>query len=288
MTPGSAVPPPGWYPDPAGRFQVRWWDGSTWTSGVASAGVQITDPVPVPTVVHREEAAAAEETPTAGDAGDAEEGVDVEGGELPESTDPSAPILDIEFKINAFRKERIILSLNHIESSKTSIPFDDIESVAYMVTRHSTYGVPVTTVYEFHFESRRGNISFKTGVASAAKADVKAAKTDELRRIIAVSEHIIEPRLRERYVATLLGGATANCGGVDLSRTGLRVSKLGAEKQVPWADVVGAHFKAGHVVVMRRDPNDAAKAKVVTRIPMRRANSVLLPRLLPQLKAAVG
>jgi len=48
----DAVPPPpppvvpaGWQPDPTGRFQVRYWDGSQWTPHVSTAGVQDTDPV---------------------------------------------------------------------------------------------------------------------------------------------------------------------------------------------------------------------------------------------------
>ena len=40
---GSA---PGWHPDPAGRWQLRWWDGSAWTAQVASGGRQASDPVP--------------------------------------------------------------------------------------------------------------------------------------------------------------------------------------------------------------------------------------------------
>lgn len=29
--PGSPGPPPGWYPDPSGEAEKRWWDGATWT-----------------------------------------------------------------------------------------------------------------------------------------------------------------------------------------------------------------------------------------------------------------
>ena len=36
---GSAAPiPAGWYTDPAGRYEQRYWDGSSWTSHVCSHG----------------------------------------------------------------------------------------------------------------------------------------------------------------------------------------------------------------------------------------------------------
>ena len=39
--------PPGWYTDPAGRYELRYWDGSAWTEHVSRAGQQYRDP-PVP------------------------------------------------------------------------------------------------------------------------------------------------------------------------------------------------------------------------------------------------
>jgi hypothetical protein len=36
--------PAGWYADPAGRFELRYWDGSAWTEHVSRAGQQFTDP----------------------------------------------------------------------------------------------------------------------------------------------------------------------------------------------------------------------------------------------------
>ncbi len=37
--------PAGWYSDPAGRYENRYWDGDQWTEHVASAGVASTDPL---------------------------------------------------------------------------------------------------------------------------------------------------------------------------------------------------------------------------------------------------
>lgn len=39
----SAVPA-GWYADPSGRFELRYWDGAAWTEHVSRAGQQETDP----------------------------------------------------------------------------------------------------------------------------------------------------------------------------------------------------------------------------------------------------
>src|SRR3954453_14944516 len=41
--PAPAVPA-GWYADPAGRFELRYWDGTTWTEHVSPSGQQFTDP----------------------------------------------------------------------------------------------------------------------------------------------------------------------------------------------------------------------------------------------------
>jgi Protein of unknown function (DUF2510) len=44
--PAQATPsvPAGWYHDPAGRYELRYWDGSAWTEHVSRAGQQYTDP----------------------------------------------------------------------------------------------------------------------------------------------------------------------------------------------------------------------------------------------------
>jgi len=36
--------PAGWYADPSGRYDLRYWDGTTWTEHVSRAGQQYTDP----------------------------------------------------------------------------------------------------------------------------------------------------------------------------------------------------------------------------------------------------
>jgi len=37
--------PANWYPDPLGRYELRYWDGAVWTDYVATQGVQALDPL---------------------------------------------------------------------------------------------------------------------------------------------------------------------------------------------------------------------------------------------------
>ncbi len=41
----AVLPPAAWHPDPAGRHQLRWWDGTEWTEWVGDGGVMSEDPV---------------------------------------------------------------------------------------------------------------------------------------------------------------------------------------------------------------------------------------------------
>jgi hypothetical protein len=44
VQPSVPTTPAGWYPDPSGRFEMRYWDGGAWTEHVARGGQQFTDP----------------------------------------------------------------------------------------------------------------------------------------------------------------------------------------------------------------------------------------------------
>jgi Protein of unknown function (DUF2510) len=45
VAPAAVVTTPaGWYPDPSGRFEMRYWDGTAWSEHVSRQGQQYTDP----------------------------------------------------------------------------------------------------------------------------------------------------------------------------------------------------------------------------------------------------
>ena len=44
----TSSPQPGWYADPAGIGDLRWWDGARWTDATVTDGVPSARPLPVP------------------------------------------------------------------------------------------------------------------------------------------------------------------------------------------------------------------------------------------------
>jgi hypothetical protein len=40
----ASTVPAGWYADPSGRYELRYWDGNAWTEHVSRSGQQFTDP----------------------------------------------------------------------------------------------------------------------------------------------------------------------------------------------------------------------------------------------------
>lgn len=59
----APLPPPDWHPDPTGRHQYRYWDGTRWTDWAADNGFQLVDPLalsPAPAVSARPGAALAD------------------------------------------------------------------------------------------------------------------------------------------------------------------------------------------------------------------------------------
>ena len=44
--PSQPMPAEGWYVDPTSRFELRYWNGSTWTQYVVRAGQTLSDPIP--------------------------------------------------------------------------------------------------------------------------------------------------------------------------------------------------------------------------------------------------
>lgn len=60
----SAMDAAQWHPDPLGRHELRYWDGSDWTDNVSDGGVPSTEPVEQPALSPGDEMLAIEATTT--------------------------------------------------------------------------------------------------------------------------------------------------------------------------------------------------------------------------------
>jgi hypothetical protein len=284
------APPPGWYADPAGRFEHRWWDGTTWTEAVATRGQQWTDPLVVTSPA--QVPAAGDPTVVVASEGDAtavaDRGFDETAIALPGGAQPDTIVVNTDVTISGFRNRHVRATLRELQVGSSTIRFDDATAVSYMATRQSVNGVPTNTTYQFELHSLRDKIKLSYSVGSVGRRESKDEKTNVYRGLIAVSAHAIEPRLRGSAVAQIVGGGSVRISSLQLHAGGIFLqAKIGSDKSVTWSDVVGARFAAGSVQVVVRHPSDPTRTKVLATIPMKQLNSVLLPELLPQVQAAL-
>ena len=103
----TSTPAPGWHPDPMGRFQHRYWDGSRWTGHVSTGGSQTVDPTPlVPPVAPEGERDSTEQvTATPSDEGNRAEHA---SGPREATATPARPAKE---KITPFNAKRVAKQL---------------------------------------------------------------------------------------------------------------------------------------------------------------------------------
>lgn len=94
--------PPKWYPDPSGRAELRYWDGSVWTDHVSNQGIQGVD--------------------SAAEAAASMRAREAESGQTPPAATPAddGDELDREAKVNAGHVQRIagVLANNGLHATR--------------------------------------------------------------------------------------------------------------------------------------------------------------------------
>ncbi len=273
--PGSVTAPAaGWYPDPLGRHQHRYWDGAAWSPHVADHGVAATDPLPAGApAVHQ-----------------------VAGSARPAHDDPDAPaarpaaagyLVDLEVSSGVFGKKPLRLDDETLQWGDDRVALADVEAVAYCVTRTTYNGVPSGTNYSFFVWShgRQTKVVLSTAlVRSKAARDAYAEAFTTLANTFA---RLVEPRLRQALAERVARGETVEVAGTRLSSRGIEKNvPLRGTKSVTWDRLAGAGFHQGMVVVHgARD--GARQSKAAFTVAMTEPNAVLLPDLIHQLAGGV-
>lgn len=159
-TQGSVAP--GWYADPSGRHEIRWWDGVRWRDAVMDKGVRSDDPLPslVPTV--QEETVTASESgaetrqsaPTPSDAAaDSEspaEGSDAADAKITMfsakriATDLQKETKELRSRVRAL--EAVAREYGGLEAAEISMRIEELR--AQEATQHENAAVELGTVHQ--------------------------------------------------------------------------------------------------------------------------------------------
>jgi hypothetical protein len=74
---------PGWHPDPAGRYEYRYWNGAAWTDDVSRAGITASDPLDEPSPPATAQPNSGTQAPDGSEADDAARAICPAGHENP-------------------------------------------------------------------------------------------------------------------------------------------------------------------------------------------------------------
>nr|WP_114854513.1 DUF4041 domain-containing protein [Brachybacterium sp. YJGR34] len=122
MSEQSSVPP-GWYPDPSGRHEQRWWDGGRWRDAVIDQGVRSDDPL-LPVAPDNERTAAAQAT-TTGSADAADAKITVFSAKKI-ATDLQAETKQLRSRVSAL--ERVARDYGGLEAAEIAVRLEALRS----------------------------------------------------------------------------------------------------------------------------------------------------------------
>lgn len=166
-----------------------------------------------------------------------------------------------------FSNKEVIFKETYLEYGKKKVPYGEIKTVSYLVTKHSINGIPSGTDYQFWLNSEEESISLKL-------------KNEEWEKIVDISRQFIEPLLIQKIIHQIFEKEEEyNIRNVTLNKAGYSRDKFfGGIDEVLWKDNI---FTPGYdqgKILLYKEKN--GKGKSFAQIPMSTANSVLLPKLL--------
>lgn len=265
------APAAGWYPDPSGRHQLRYWDGAAWSTHIADQGVAGVDPLPAGPG-QGPEMVAVPDRPVPDDSGS------------PPARPASAGChVDLDVNSGVFGKKRLRLDDETLQWGDDRVALAGVEAVAYCVTRTSYNGVPSGTNYSFFVWSQGRQTKIVLSTALARSKAGREALAEAFTTLANTFARLVEPRLRQGLAERVARGEVVEVAGARLSSRGLEKNvPLRRTKLVPWGRFAGAGFHQGTVVVHAlRDGGGQSKAAFT--VAMTEPNAVLLPDLLHQL-----
>ncbi|MEU3493428.1 hypothetical protein ABZ747_08005 [Kitasatospora cineracea] len=178
-------------------------------------------------------------------------------------------------------RRRLYADTSRITYGKETLALDDIEWVCYSVTRTVTHRF----LWPSSHETTYGFGAGPSGRLSSLPFSVygkNARPPQEWTALVELVQQYVEPRLLEEYFELVATGGTTLIGELRLDGDGLaaRVSNgwKGRNEYLAWHELAPVRVENGSVALYRTGTREA-----VFRLPLHRANVVLLPALLPAL-----
>ena len=206
-------PSPGWYPDPSGAPQDRWWDGTQWTSAIVPAA----NPEPIPLGAVRPEG--------------------------PGDAPPGTVLFDEKIVGVGVYSRQLKVTPEQITWGRETVTLDRIRGIAYWTT--STVPAGTERFFVLHTPAAAWEVPLHSTKLGASKRN----NEEHYLRLVEIAEHLIEPRLCEKALSLIAAGGEYNVGHLTLDRIGLRSATRVGTVSMPWSHVAGARAADGVVVI---------------------------------------
>lgn len=282
------------------RGTHRWalsWSGSAELQTVAGADVKVHDRVAAAVegdwsaidellagdAAGGESAPARRRTRRTRKAADSAEGAATATAETPQTSDvlptpPSPPFEQTgdgewraELPAGRGRKKAVVVCADRIEWGKDTVPYDDIASIAFEINRAAA-----TLGFKVVVKTSAGD-NYKLQASGSTEA-TRALVAETYGFVLDLFTATVAPRRHQEIGEELRSGGTIVVAGLAMSAAGMVWKKTGL---VAWRDIVG--------------PYDAGPGEIGFSlgdqpivVPLAAENAILLPGLIPYLRALLG
>lgn len=280
----------GWFPDPHGQAQLRYFDGSEWTEHIHGG-----EPKREPAQAHAQTPAwsALQAPPQAGPPPLSPVQAPPQmptpapvQAQAPATQEDDGVLLQAEIALPMHRHKALVMDGSSLHFGDTMIRYADITGFGYLVTKQSMNGVPTATVYQVDVHTAAGKTKISFSNASISRN--KGEKADLWMAIVSLLSEKVEPRLLKECADRVAAGQEVAIGPLTLDQTGIKARRAGAKaitgrmapKTAPWRDYLEVRYANGMTEVHVADPGSKKGRKRVALVPNLEPSAGLLPAML--------
>lgn len=265
---------PGWYPDPSGVAQARWWDGGQWTPAV-TPHPQATGPSAPPAVAPPSwTTTSPPQTPTQSLRPAPPAPPAPPARVAPSDAPPGTVLFDEKIVGVGVHSRQLRITPEEISWGKETVALDRITGVGYWATKVTMeHVIPAGTERTFVFCTPGGR--WKVPLKSHKLNPSFKHNDAHFERLIEISEHLIEPRLCRAALAVIETGGEYTVDNVTLDRSGIRSNARIGKKAIAWSALDACDW-SGRMLAMTE-----AGSRLPINLSREAPNAVIVAKLVP-------